>query len=192
MKAFSDILKESILTKNEITYGELLNSFEWIEKRENILKRDDNTCSKCNKKVIEIIDGLSYRKLTEKEKTEYLEQNKKEKAEMIEKVGFSFRFQDPNETLVPLTLQAHHKYYILNRLPWEYKNDALTTLCRECHQDIHNDKIIPVYKTDELKENLKFTPCERCNGSGYLNQYHYVQNGICFLCNGKRFKELIK
>lgn len=30
--------------------------------------------------------------------------------------------------------QIHHKYYLGNRNPWEYENDALILLCDVCHE----------------------------------------------------------
>lgn len=32
------------------------------------------------------------------------------------------------------TLHIHHRYYIVKTDPWEYPNEALTTLCEECHE----------------------------------------------------------
>lgn len=32
------------------------------------------------------------------------------------------------------TLHVHHKIYLPNRKPWEYEDDCLTTLCKDCHQ----------------------------------------------------------
>lgn len=34
-------------------------------------------------------------------------------------------------------LQVHHKYYKRNAEPWEYDNDALVTMCDNCHRQIH-------------------------------------------------------
>lgn len=36
-------------------------------------------------------------------------------------------------------LEAHHLYYDRKLKLWEYDNDALVTLCSNCHSDIHND-----------------------------------------------------
>jgi ribosomal protein S27AE len=33
-----------------------------------------------------------------------------------------------------LMLQVHHRYYCNGSDPWEYPNDALLTLCRDCHE----------------------------------------------------------
>jgi len=32
-------------------------------------------------------------------------------------------------------LHVHHFYYVSGRAPWEYPNDALITLCKDCHKD---------------------------------------------------------
>jgi len=36
-----------------------------------------------------------------------------------------------------VTLNVHHQYYVLGRLPWQYPNDALITLCEVCHGREH-------------------------------------------------------
>ncbi len=36
-------------------------------------------------------------------------------------------------------LNVHHKYYAKNKLPWEYPNDALITLCDNCHKIVHRE-----------------------------------------------------
>ena len=42
-------------------------------------------------------------------------------------------------------LQVHHRYYEDGLLPWEYPDDALVTLCEDCHKDIHRNRIMTVY-----------------------------------------------
>lgn len=47
-------------------------------------------------------------------------------------------------------LQVHHKYYSkypngLRVYPWNYPDDALITLCDECHKKVHNKKKIKTY-----------------------------------------------
>lgn len=82
-------------------------------------------------------------------------------------------------------LNVHHKYYVTGLKPWEYEDDALVTLCKECHQKRH-EIAIPKYRT--LSKNIidgYCHKCERCGGSGYLPQYYHVQNGICFKCGGE-------
>lgn len=78
-------------------------------------------------------------------------------------------------------LNIHHKYYVWGNNPWNYPNDALITLCEDCHQKAH-ESLIPVYHQGNLYRYA--TKCPRCNGSGYLPQYSYYEHGICFKCGG--------
>lgn len=82
-------------------------------------------------------------------------------------------------------LNIHHKYYIQGHKPWEYNNDALVTLCEDCHKKRHEDySNIRLYDSNgKLLHAL--IPCDRCGGSGYLPQYSHVENGICFKCGGE-------
>lgn len=95
----------------------------------------------------------------------------------------------------PVELHVHHKYYVDGRKPWDYPNDALITLCSECHEKLHRGRLaeVPVYTCDlqgvYIKKN--YTPCQRCHGQGYLKEYLYYQGGICFRCHGRKFEELI-
>lgn len=36
-------------------------------------------------------------------------------------------------------LHAHHLYYEKDVHVWEYDNEALVTLCNDCHKNIHKD-----------------------------------------------------
>ena len=38
----------------------------------------------------------------------------------------------------PYHLEFHHKYYLETKLPWQYPDDTLVTLCNWCHQEIHD------------------------------------------------------
>lgn len=83
-------------------------------------------------------------------------------------------------------LHIHHKYYLLNKSPWEYPSEALTTLCWKCHEELHANSTIPVYNSlFELTDNYEV--CPRCYGAGYFPQFSHVQAGVCFKCNGRRF-----
>lgn len=83
-------------------------------------------------------------------------------------------------------LNVHHTYYIKGKAPWEYEDDALITLCEDCHKKAHLTHI-PVYREIDRKRLLycNAIKCSRCNGSGYLPQYEHVENGICFKCWGE-------
>jgi hypothetical protein len=58
------------------------------------------------------------------------------------------------------TLNVHHRYYLNNKEPWEYPNEALITLCEDCHNDEKNnypeqiDKIILSLKKHFLSDEL--------------------------------------
>jgi 5-methylcytosine-specific restriction endonuclease McrA len=87
------------------------------------------------------------------------------------------------------TLQVHHKYYVRGRLPWNYLDDALITLCSDCHRKRHRSGVIFVY--DEIDGKLvrtKMRPCIRCLGAGIFPQWWYYEDGICFRCRGAKFE----
>lgn len=48
------------------------------------------------------------------------------------------------------TLHVHHYYYTKDAKVWEYENEALTTLCDDCHEDWHdvNDEIKKLFCVD--------------------------------------------
>lgn len=35
------------------------------------------------------------------------------------------------------TLTVHHFYYVSGRMPWEYPNGSMATMCRNCHFEGH-------------------------------------------------------
>jgi hypothetical protein len=37
------------------------------------------------------------------------------------------------------TLTVHHFYYVTGRMPWEYPNGSMATMCRNCHFEGHAD-----------------------------------------------------
>ena len=92
----------------------------------------------------------------------------------------------------PLVLQVHHKHYMMDKRAWEYEDEDLVTLCQDCHSMLHH--LIPVKAyamVNGQKIVMNYTPCHRCQGTGYFPEYRKVQNGICFRCGGARFEELI-
>lgn len=82
-------------------------------------------------------------------------------------------------------LNVHHEFYIDGNKPWEYHDDALVTLCEECHKKRHQMPV-PIYKDITCRDTIgAFCSCYKCSGTGYLPQYNHVQGGICFNCGGK-------
>lgn len=84
-------------------------------------------------------------------------------------------------------LNIHHKYYVKGFSPWEYSDDALITLCQDCHKKTHKKERIPIYRSLSPSRAIDSyaIACSRCDGSGYLPQYHYYYEGVCFKCWGE-------
>ena len=184
-----------------ISYLEKLSTKEWSEKRDSIIKRDKFTCNTCKLTATIFEKDFMYRKKTEEETQEY----KKDIANSFYNAILpEFKSQYDKNTLPQfltfqknliikpeqIILQVHHKYYILNNLPWNYLDDSLITLCDKCHQKIHNVSDIPIYSDNSMEVKLDYTKCGTCNGSGYIPEYHYYMNGICFDCSGNKYIEL--
>ena len=90
----------------------------------------------------------------------------------------------PINNIIIRNLHIHHKSYIRGRMPWDYEDANLITLYEDCHGRMHQETQIPIYsENNTFLENLE--TCPRCGGSGYIEQFHYVQNGICFQCHGE-------
>ncbi|RRQ49822.1 hypothetical protein DZC72_04325 [Maribacter algicola] len=82
---------------------------------------------------------------------------------------------------------VHHKQYIKDELPWTISHEYLQTLCRKCHVKIHSEQEIPIYSLingEKVKVSSSYDICTRCGGTGYLPQFSYYLNGICFKCQG--------
>ena len=88
-----------------------------------------------------------------------------------------------NETIFK-GLNIHHTYYIEGKKPWEYENEALETLCEDCHKKRHEKANTPIYASDMSIIGMT-TICPRCGGSGYLPQFSHVEHGRCFKCGGE-------
>lgn len=162
---------------NNIGYGDLLLTSEWCVKREEVIKRDENQCTRCKSKETIPLGGRNHAEA----KVVYFYDK------MENKYDFDVELVDAEK---PVILHVHHRYYIMDKLPWDYKSDALITLCHECHNQVHHEEQIPVYSTiGELYSEI--SPCTRCQGSGYLPHYSHVKGGICFLCSGSRFNKSI-
>lgn len=163
---YSDLLLS--VPDGEVSYSMLLNCIEWEMKRIEIKKRDSNKCTKCGKRqTFKILNGGK----TQYSSPEKLDSNK-----------FTLGLTD-----MPINLEIHHEYYILGKLPWEYRDEALITVCRECHQEIHDNKKIDVWDENMLKK-YEFGDCHRCSGLGYLKEYSHVNGGRCFSCGGMGYE----
>ena len=172
---YSDLVK-NYNDPNLIPYHELLQTEEWFEKRNTIIKRDHQLCTNCN--CSETFFG----------REDYIIRNVKTQTQQEKELGTFDILEIPTDKFY--TLHAHHKLYILHRLPWEYNDEDIVTLCNECHEEFHKNNTVPCY-TDDGANELNYIPCKRCNGMGWFPQYKNVQNGVCFRCKGACYEELI-
>jgi 5-methylcytosine-specific restriction endonuclease McrA len=166
---------------NYIPYAEYLRTNLWKTKRLEILDRDGFLCQNCSAcdtvlrqdKAGEIV--VEWSDVLEIYWTDTSGQKR-----------ISSLFKPQGQPERPYNLQVHHKRYVVNRLPWNYDNKDLITLCNYCHTEEHKANNILVY--DEFGKALGDQPdCNRCAGTGYMPEYRHVQNGICFKCGGSGF-----
>jgi hypothetical protein len=74
------------------------------------------------------------------------------------------------------SLHVHHKLYINGKMPWEYSNNHLVTLCGPCHMHEHKTTKIPVIgskpkKPKKVKQKKKpRTHEQRISRIKHLNQ----------------------
>ncbi|MFN4884948.1 MAG: hypothetical protein ACK5HD_01900 [Bacteroidota bacterium] len=159
------------------SYSELLKCREWQSLRREQFAKANNTCKNCKKSInwdfgIEI--GY-FAHVLEEDEDEWGIPRFKYKIEKVKD---------------PLILHLHHTYYVRDTLPWDYPDICFETLCEACHKEVHANKKILMYASHELGQSQHLTACERCSGTGYLQEFHYYLNGVCFLCDGAGFEEL--
>ena len=183
-KSYYDLLNEEIINGFKITYQDKLSTSEWQNKREQIISRDNCKCIKCGEPKITLY-GMGLREMNQSERDE-----RWERISQIPNSPIKFSKDKIVYPRVTVQLHVHHKYYILNKLPWEYQDIALITLCDLCHKEVHNTEKILVFKDESLTETVDLKACNNCNGSGYLSHYKYYMNGICFNCSGTGYFEL--
>lgn len=184
-----DELRLNYLSILDIPYFELIKSKEWFDRRESIITRDGYKCSTCDKLPTMPHYDIESRKTFHlwfgEDKLVYL---KNEKGYFEESYMPEIKIADK-----AYSLHVHHKLYIVGKLPWEYTDDDLITLCNWCHWDFHEKNIVPVFRSvNDKMEQLDINPCFRCNAAGWFPEYSHVYSGICFRCKGARYEELIE
>jgi hypothetical protein len=175
-------LKELLRTHQgeHITYSQYLTTDEWRTKRNEITERDGHLCANCKKTATFYIKNFS-------SPTKYHLWNVSE----IDNKILPLLSSEQSKLIhadKAYHLEVHHNRYILNRLPWDYKNEDLITFCNHCHIDFHNNNKVPVFSEDALVE-LEYEACSKCNGTGYIPEYNHIQGGICFQCIGNRYTQ---
>lgn len=172
------------LNGRDVNYNDLLLTVEWSKKREEILRRDSYHCSKCGKdSTIEHYDQKSHKKF-------HLWLGELKPTLVKREDGRSEEIYRPEVTVSNKAyhMHVHHRFYILNRLPWEYDNEVLITLCNWCHWDLHQNEDAVVFNEDGLTK-AEMRPCRRCLGAGWFPEYYHVEAGVCFRCRGSRYEK---
>lgn len=102
----------------QLNYKEQLADSRWLQKKAEILIRDNYTCQKCG---------------------------------------------------IKSHLNVHHKHYESGKLAWEYPDEVLVTLCRDCHENEH--EIVPYPKVGKI---YKF------------HHSDYENDMLCYFVDNKR------
>lgn len=162
-----------------LSYELLLGTTEWALKKNEIESRDKYRCVDCgNIQTAGILESGHFGAETISieiplpDGENYI-QNKTE-------VHFQDRFY---------YLAVHHLYYVYSKLPWEYPNEALITLCNHCHKRRHELDTIIVYRDDTRCLSKHLSRCSKCDGLGYISEFKHVQNGVCFQCGGRGYDD---
>jgi hypothetical protein len=174
---FKELLAE--VGELNLKYEDLLRTSEWLERRSEILKNDDFYCNICGRSETMWHAG----KLYSFDKSKYVDT-------VIN--GNRITADGPVISEKKIYLHVHHKFYVRGRLPWEYSDKELTTLCNWCHWTLHQTEEVKFFQEINHKlVELNYTLCKRCNGAGIFPQFSHIQAGICFACEGARFEQLI-
>ena len=212
-------LSSNYANQRLIPYEQLLNTVEWKKKRDEILKRDEYVCTKCKRRPTKVFTANQICDIfkIKTRKTEWLNVGNHLKLpgwindghywffsiETLNKFRSSYwdakylKYSDGESTFVLIKakkryfLHIHHKQYILDKLPWEYYDSDLQTICNWCHWELHEKEKVNVYRIVNGKlQQTNLTPCHRCKGAGWFPEYEHVESGICFRCLGLKFEEL--
>jgi len=144
---------------------------EWLETRDRILSRDNFSCQNCSTFNPSIGRVETYDSKGNFELHEY-ESNPGTSIYTIssQKYGITLNMDFGLDWLVLPILQVHHKKYIEGKLIWEYDDNDLVTLCKECHSLVHNDIDIPIFNANNvLIDKKRFIPHD--TGSGRKHNY---------------------
>jgi hypothetical protein len=183
-------------------YQILLKTVEWTEFRQKVLIRDGEKCKMCNKLGGPIEKEKPYAKWKEefdRVSEHNLNWEKWFKENPDEFTNQLINANSPDELylkeIVPskyiivghIHLEVHHKLYFSDKLPWQYPTKYLITLCSNCHRQVHQIETIYTYRDESMKYRKVHKNCQKCGGTGYLPQYDYWYDGICFECGGLVF-----
>jgi len=158
-------------------YSKLLFTLEWLKLRDRLMMEVNYHCKNCGvKRNWDFESGEGYYVI--------------EIYEATNKLGLPKLDTRYNRLKHPVVFHLHHTYYVRRTLPWEYPDSCFEVLCEPCHKRVHKEKTILMYASHQLGASQHLTACYKCGGTGYLPEFDYYLDGICFECNGVGFEEL--
>lgn len=78
--------------------------------------------------------------------------------------------EDETEMLV-----VHHKYYDKARMPWEYPDKSLLTLCSSCHSQYHKDEREIIEGIIDNFKRSDFSLTDIWSLSNYMKRIDFIQ-----------------
>jgi 5-methylcytosine-specific restriction endonuclease McrA len=127
---------------NKSKYSEKLRDPRWQKKRLEIFQRDNFICQNCktNASKFDFVNSSIYSKKHYQyllRSDDYFYEGECMYKEYEEPLQSEIENGEEKEQFTAFNFHIHHKYYVANREPWEYPDDALITLCSYCHEWIH-------------------------------------------------------
>jgi len=192
LKTFAEKIRE---TPGKLLYGELLQLEEWYNKRINIIKRENHRCQKCSLLCIDLDHLASYEPMRFPMLTAWLGKDPSNYPIKVKDGAMSRRLTEQELAVlrpqpVRLIPNVHHTYYVFNRLPWNYPDETFMLLCHLCHKEIHEEVKVYTYTSEDMDEKVETTPCGKCDGDGYFEEFSHIQGGICFSCGGSGIRQI--
>lgn len=217
-KPYDEIIQEN----TSPTYSQILEACDWRNKRTKIVERDKNACLQCHNEAIkedsiqgvmrgyyyllgntivllpevanhrhQIKTTIFYNGDFKLEEGALICYRNIEAKKYVMLIGYPNSAGSKIDWVFAKGLNVHHTYYQDGLLPWQYPHEALETYCQPCHKRLHDNVKIP--RLDHNGNNIGFmTPCPRCAGTGWLEEFNYHQGGVCFCCQGARYTELME
>jgi len=145
-------------------------SKEWIEKRNQILGRDNYTCQNCNTFNPSLGSVALDNPKDSSLEIHFYSSTPNSSVYTISsaKHNINVEIDFGNNWLVLPILQVHHKRYIENRYAWDYESSDLITLCKKCHTNLHNNIEIPLCDNNgSLIDKKKFLPKDQGSGRNH-------------------------
>ncbi|HRI35027.1 MAG TPA: hypothetical protein PLD02_14860 [Saprospiraceae bacterium] len=150
-------------------------SDQWLEKRKIIIARDNYTCQNADCNTFDPSSG----------EVQFLGENDDWQLHYYDnRYGSVYRLSSSLKNLtveidfgwgtwlVHPILQVHHLNYIQSKAVWEYEDQDLITLCRECHKSIHDQRELPILDSSgQLLRTQKFEPQDDDNDNSRRHNF---------------------